>query len=159
MSKAVFGIAAVIVIGIVIAFSIPYQAPQEDSISIPPTQTEPIQQKVPAPGFEDVPEMIVVSEIETESELIVNYEKIEGTNQLRIYGTVEQLVEDVPVTIGVKDQLSELIFIAQTFPDDSGEFSYVVLMEGPLWENTTSFTVHGIYHIPELHRETGEPEQ
>ena len=40
MSKAVFGIAAVIVIGVVIAFSIPYQAPQQDSISIPPTQTE-----------------------------------------------------------------------------------------------------------------------
>ncbi len=62
MSKAVFGIAAVIVIVVVIAFSIPYQAPQEDSISIPPTLTEPIQQQVPAPGFEDVPEMIVVSE-------------------------------------------------------------------------------------------------
>ncbi len=61
MSKAVFGIAAVIVIG-VMSFSIPYQAPQQDSISIPPTQTEPIQQQVPAPGFEDVPEMIVVSE-------------------------------------------------------------------------------------------------
>jgi len=62
VSKVVFGIAAVIAIGIVIAFSIPYQAPQEDSTSIPPTQTEPIQQQVPAPGFEDVPEMIVVSE-------------------------------------------------------------------------------------------------
>ena len=62
MSKAVFGIAAIIVVGIVMAFSIPYQAPQQDSISIPPTQTEPIQQQVPAPGFEDVPEMIVESE-------------------------------------------------------------------------------------------------
>jgi len=39
VSKAVFGIAAIILIGIVIAFSIPYQAPEQDSISITPIQT------------------------------------------------------------------------------------------------------------------------
>jgi len=75
----VFGIAAVVLIAIVIALSIPQQEQEpagrnlevkiEDSASSKSTPstpdeplTEPVQQQVPAPGFEDVPEMIVESE-------------------------------------------------------------------------------------------------
>ncbi len=77
MNKAVFGVIAVILIAIVIVASIPQQDQDqageniqvkiEDSAtskSTPSTEkplTEPIQQQVPAPGFEDVPEMIVES--------------------------------------------------------------------------------------------------
>ena len=76
MNKAVFGITAVVLIAIVIGLSIPQQEQEparrnlevkiEDSASSKSTPsipdepiTEPIQQQVPAPGFEDVPEMIV----------------------------------------------------------------------------------------------------
>ena len=80
MNKAVFGITAVVLIAIVIALSIPQQEQEpagrnlevkiEDAASSKSTPstpverlvTEPIQQQVPAPGFEDVPEMIVESE-------------------------------------------------------------------------------------------------
>ena len=78
MNKAVFGITAVVLIAIVIGLSIPQQEQEpagrnlevklEDSASSKSTPsipdepiTEPIQQQVPAPGFEDVPEMIVES--------------------------------------------------------------------------------------------------
>jgi len=76
VNKAVFGITAVVLIAIVIALSIPQQEqePAERNLEViiedaassksPPSTpveqlTEPIQQQVPAPGFEDVPEMIV----------------------------------------------------------------------------------------------------
>jgi len=80
VNKAVFGITAVVLIAIVIALSIPQQEQEpagrnlevkiEDAASSKSTPstpverlvTEPIQQQVPAPGFEDVPEMIVESE-------------------------------------------------------------------------------------------------
>jgi len=73
----VFGIAAIVGIAIVIAASIPQQEQEpagrnlevkiEDAASSKSTpderlDTEPLQQQVPAPGFEDVPEMIVESE-------------------------------------------------------------------------------------------------
>jgi len=78
VNKAVFGVIAVILIAIVIVASIPQQDQEqagenlkvklEDSAtskSTPSTPdeplSEPIQQQVPAPGFEDVPEMIVES--------------------------------------------------------------------------------------------------
>ncbi len=74
MNKAVFGIAAVVLIAIVIVASIPQQDQDQageniqvkiedaaGSKSTPPTPDEPILQQVPAPGFEDVPEMIVES--------------------------------------------------------------------------------------------------
>ena len=79
MNKAVFGIAAIVGIAIVIVASIPQQDQEPEgknikvkiedaagSKSTPPTPdeplSEPILQQVPAPGFEDVPEMIVESE-------------------------------------------------------------------------------------------------
>jgi len=79
VNKAVFGIAAVIGIAIVIVASIPQQEQEpagrnlevkiEDAASSKSTPapverlvTEPLQQQVPAPGFEDVPEMIVETE-------------------------------------------------------------------------------------------------
>jgi len=79
VNKAVFGIIAIVLIAIVIVASIPQQEQEpagrnlevkiEDSASSKSTPstpdeplTEPVQQQVPAPGFEDVPEMIVESE-------------------------------------------------------------------------------------------------
>ena len=96
-------------------------------------------------------------EIKIESELITNYEKIQGTNQIRIYGTIEEIVEGDPVTIAIKNEFSEIIFLAQTIPDNSGEFSYEILIEGPLWENSTSFTIQATYGIPTMEREPGVP--
>jgi len=78
VNKAVLGIPAVILIAIVIVASIPQQDQEPEgknikvkiedaagSKSTPPTPdeplSEPILQQVPAPGFEDVPEMIVES--------------------------------------------------------------------------------------------------
>jgi len=78
VNKAVFGIVAIVGIAIVIVASIPQQEQEpagrnlevkiEDAASSKSTPstpdetlTEPIQQQVPAPGFEDVPEMIVES--------------------------------------------------------------------------------------------------
>jgi len=72
VNKAVFGIAAIVGIAIVIVASIPQQEPEGKNIKVkiedaagskstPPTPDEPILQQVPAPGFEDVPEMIVES--------------------------------------------------------------------------------------------------
>jgi len=80
VNKAVFGIIAIVGIAIVIVASIPQQEQEpagrnlevkiEDAASSKSTpstpverlDTEPLQQQVPAPGFEDVPEMIVESE-------------------------------------------------------------------------------------------------
>ena len=98
---------------------------------------------------------ILEPKINIESELITNYDKIPGTNQLRLFGRVGDLLKDVPITISISNEFSEIIFVAQTFPDNLGKFSHDVIMEGPLWENSASFTVNTMYQIPTLYRESG----
>ncbi|MGI0009651.1 MAG: hypothetical protein ACRD92_08530 [Nitrosopumilaceae archaeon] len=72
----------------------------------------------------------------------VNYSiQILDDHNFVVSGTVDDIIKDLPVTMQIVNQLYQVIHINQTIPDESGNFSFKVTKQGPLWRNVEDYFI------------------
>ena len=77
---------------------------------------------------------------------IAKITEIKNNNKIIISGSVGNPIDDVYITIFIKNQNNELLQVAQVTPDDDGQFSYSIDANGPIWKKTTNYFVEINYN-------------
>lgn len=72
--------------------------------------------------------------------------EIKDGNKVIISGSIGDPINTKLVTIFVKNQDNELLQVAQVAPDEDGQFSYNIDVNGPVWEKTTKYFVEINYN-------------